>query len=292
MTTSGGLGEAEVGGPTLQHRAEDRRQHRAGHRSTSSNVTKGMVGSNYTQELKTRGLSTPGKLFKLWDYQHRHRRSDRERPDLVLRPVPRERQSSHDSRHVRQRQRRRPGQVHLPEGREPSGRRGWKLAKRLAPPDDAGDAPQQVQHLLGRAASVQGRRLPGLRRRLPAVGSERSHLRRARRLQSAVQRHQFARNRHLHQPLWPASAAGDVDVDGEQQAPPRSRPRHLPEPLGRLGDAGKSDERSRPCRRAVCARLPGQRRHCRPHLSFGQLGPELAGHARLARVGQLRHRRP
>ena len=26
-----------------------------------------MVGNNYTQDLRTRGLSTPGKLFKLWD---------------------------------------------------------------------------------------------------------------------------------------------------------------------------------------------------------------------------------
>jgi hypothetical protein len=32
-----------------------------------SNVTSGMVGTNYTDELRTAGLATPGKLFKLWD---------------------------------------------------------------------------------------------------------------------------------------------------------------------------------------------------------------------------------
>src|SRR5207244_1765210 len=31
-------------------------------------VSSGMVGSNYTQELKDRGLRTPGDLLKLWDF--------------------------------------------------------------------------------------------------------------------------------------------------------------------------------------------------------------------------------
>ncbi len=31
-------------------------------------VTPGMVGSNYTQDLKDRGLATPGAFKKLWDY--------------------------------------------------------------------------------------------------------------------------------------------------------------------------------------------------------------------------------
>src|SRR5262249_26249705 len=34
----------------------------------ASNVTSGMVGDNYTKELQDRGLTTPGKLYKLWDY--------------------------------------------------------------------------------------------------------------------------------------------------------------------------------------------------------------------------------
>ena len=65
-TTSGGLGEAEVGGPSFSIVPKTGGNQFAGS-FYESNVTKGMVGDNYTDELKARGLTTPGKLFKLWD---------------------------------------------------------------------------------------------------------------------------------------------------------------------------------------------------------------------------------
>jgi len=66
-TTSGGLGEAEVGGPTLSIVP------RSGGNSLSgqvylSGVSSGMVGSNYSDTLKNAGLSTPGSLVKQWDF--------------------------------------------------------------------------------------------------------------------------------------------------------------------------------------------------------------------------------
>ena len=66
-TTSGGLGEAEVGGPTLSIVPK------SGGNKVSGAVYltgtgKGMIRSNYTDELKSRGLSTPGKLTKQWDF--------------------------------------------------------------------------------------------------------------------------------------------------------------------------------------------------------------------------------
>jgi hypothetical protein len=66
-TTSGGLGEAEVGGPTLSIVPK------SGGNTTSgqiylSGVTEGMVGSNYSEELRAQGLSTPGQLIKQWDF--------------------------------------------------------------------------------------------------------------------------------------------------------------------------------------------------------------------------------
>jgi len=66
-TTSGGLGEAEVGGPTLSIVP------RSGGNTISgqgylSGVTRGMVGSNYTDELRAAGLATPGELIKQWDF--------------------------------------------------------------------------------------------------------------------------------------------------------------------------------------------------------------------------------
>jgi hypothetical protein len=67
FTTSGGLGEAEVGGPTMNIVPK------TGGNSVRGNLylagaNSAMVGSNYSQKLKDAGLSTPGDLLKLWDY--------------------------------------------------------------------------------------------------------------------------------------------------------------------------------------------------------------------------------
>jgi hypothetical protein len=67
FTTSGGMGEAEVGGPSMSVVP------RTGGNTIKgtfygAGVTGGMVGSNYTDALKTAGLSVPGQLLKLWDY--------------------------------------------------------------------------------------------------------------------------------------------------------------------------------------------------------------------------------
>ena len=66
-TTSGGLGEAEVGGPTLSIVPKSGGNTFAG-QVYLSGVTEGMVGSNYSEELRTQGLSTPGQLIKQWDF--------------------------------------------------------------------------------------------------------------------------------------------------------------------------------------------------------------------------------
>jgi hypothetical protein len=67
LTSSGGLGEAEVGGPSMNVVPK------TGGNSVKgsvylSGVTKGMVGSNYSDDLKARGLSTPGSTTKVWDF--------------------------------------------------------------------------------------------------------------------------------------------------------------------------------------------------------------------------------
>jgi hypothetical protein len=65
-TTSGGLGEAEVGGPSFSivPKTGGNQLHGSFYQS---NVTKGMVGDNYSADLQAAGLATPGKLFQLWD---------------------------------------------------------------------------------------------------------------------------------------------------------------------------------------------------------------------------------
>src|SRR5688572_28157185 len=67
LTASGGLGEAEVGGPTLNILPREGGNTVSGQLYLAQ-VTPGMVGSNYTEELRIRGLTTPGAFEKLWDY--------------------------------------------------------------------------------------------------------------------------------------------------------------------------------------------------------------------------------
>ena len=66
LTSSGGLGEAEVGGPTLSIVPKTGGNTIKGS-LYAAGVSSGMVGSNYSDALKAAGLATPGQLLKLWD---------------------------------------------------------------------------------------------------------------------------------------------------------------------------------------------------------------------------------
>src|SRR5688572_4219281 len=66
FTTSGGLGEAEVGGPTMNIIPKTGGNDVRGSVYVAG-VNRGMVGSNYTDELRLAGLRAPGQLLKLWD---------------------------------------------------------------------------------------------------------------------------------------------------------------------------------------------------------------------------------
>ena len=67
MTTSGGLGESEGGGPSLNVLPKEGGNAVRG-TFFAAGTTSGMVGSNYTQELIDRGLTTPGETRKVWDF--------------------------------------------------------------------------------------------------------------------------------------------------------------------------------------------------------------------------------
>ena len=66
MVSSGGLGEAEVGGPTMNIVPKEGGNTIAGSFYAAA-TSEGMVGSNYSQSLMDRGLTTPGELQQLWD---------------------------------------------------------------------------------------------------------------------------------------------------------------------------------------------------------------------------------
>src|SRR5262245_57775888 len=65
-TNSGGLGEAEVGGPAMNIVPKSGGNQLKG-QIYLSGVPSGFVSSNYSEELRLAGLSTPGKLLKQWD---------------------------------------------------------------------------------------------------------------------------------------------------------------------------------------------------------------------------------
>jgi hypothetical protein len=66
-TTSGGLGETEVGGPSLSIIPRSGGNTIRG-AAYLSGVPKSWVNSNYTPELQALGLTVPGKLLKQWDF--------------------------------------------------------------------------------------------------------------------------------------------------------------------------------------------------------------------------------
>ena len=67
LTASGGMGEAETGGPVLNLVPKEGGNRISG-QLYGSQVTEGMVGSNYTDDLKARGLTTPGGFTSVYDY--------------------------------------------------------------------------------------------------------------------------------------------------------------------------------------------------------------------------------
>jgi hypothetical protein len=67
MITSGGLGEAEGGGPALNIVPKEGGNAVRGS-FFAAGVTEGMIGSNYSDELRSRGLTTPGETRKVWDF--------------------------------------------------------------------------------------------------------------------------------------------------------------------------------------------------------------------------------
>ncbi len=67
MTASGGLGEVEGGGPALN--IVPREGGNAFHGSAYlAGTTSGMIGDNYSDDLRNRGLTVAGKIRKIWDF--------------------------------------------------------------------------------------------------------------------------------------------------------------------------------------------------------------------------------
>ena len=158
LTSSGGMGEAEAGGPTLNIVPKEGGNRISG-QGYFAQVTEGMIGSNYSDELKARGLTTPGSYTKIWDYNLRYRRPDHEGPAVVLPAGPPGGLREHHPRHVREPERRRPDQVVLHARPVAAGRRRGLVPDDRAAPDVATVGAEQDHGVLGRADPVRGRGL-------------------------------------------------------------------------------------------------------------------------------------
>ena len=168
-TTSGGLGEAEVGGPTLSIVPKSGGNTVKG-AVYLSGVSSGMVGTNYNDTLKAAGLSTPGKLLQQWDYTGGVGGPIIKDRLLVLRHAARRRPAPIDSRHLPEPERRRPDEVHLRAGHDEAGAGRRELPAREHPPDGADHAAQQVQLPPGPAVALQRLVVHTGRRRMPFAG--------------------------------------------------------------------------------------------------------------------------
>ena len=288
MTTSGGLGEAEVGGPSFSIVPKTGGNTFKGS-LYASNVTSGMVGNNYTDDLIARGLTTPGALTKLWDYnvgvggpikqdrvwffvQFRDEGSHRTVPGMFrnanMGDPTRWTYVTDTSRPAVQAGSWRNGALRLTV--QPTARNKFNLF-------------WDEQH------PCQGCGLARRRRRLPSIGAERNHLRSTGVFKPVVQRDVRTRSGTYPNPLRPACAASDVDVAGHEPSAARGWYRDLSEPVGWERNARQSGaERLHSCGRAVRERLREQRQHRQPHVSVGHLAGELAGHAHVARVRFVR----
>ncbi len=227
-TTSGGLGEAEVGGPTLSIVPKSGGNIVKG-AVYLSGVSSGMVGSNYSDALKAAGLSTPGKLLQQWDYT-----------GGVGGPIFKDRLWYYGTLRDEGQHRSIPGVFpnlnagdptkfsYSPDTTEAGAGRG-ELPARQHPPDGADHAAQQVQLPPGPAVALQRLGVHVERRRLPRA----DRLGRVRRIAGPRRPDRFglARNGRL-----PAHAGEEqpvhVVVARDQPPAPRSRSRHVSRGMG------------------------------------------------------------
>ena len=87
FTTAGGLGESEVGGPSMNLVP------RQGGNTVSGPFFANWANdsfqtSNYTEEIQAAGLRAPNLMTKIWDINARRRRSHPQRPAVVFRRPP------------------------------------------------------------------------------------------------------------------------------------------------------------------------------------------------------------
>ena len=286
-TTSGGLGEAEVGGPTLSIIPK-----------SGGNTLAGNAYASGTWRRHGRQQLQPGAASgRADDARHaaqavglhvRHGRSDPQGPSVVPRRGPRRRAAPDDSRTS--------FPTSMPATAESSsicpiapsevrGAESWRLyTVRLTL---QATSQGQDQRALGRAARVQRLDVQHQRGRLPPAAGQRQPSRPARTRRPQLD--DVTGDRPVSQRA-PARAAGDVVGDGDEQHAVRSRLRRVSGALRPLREPWQHHATVRARHRAVRGRVHGQWRHSQPHLSLAELVRQLGRAVHVARVGLVRDR--
>ena len=208
LTASGGMGEAEVGRPDAQHSSARGRQP-ALRTAVPGLVTPGMVGSNYTEELRARGLTTPGAFKNSGITTSASAGPSSEDRLWLARPA----SDGGLQEHV-------PGMFANANAGNPNS---WTYAPDRSRPAyqaasfnifalrllHADQRPEQGQRLVGRAEALRRRGVHRRRRGVPSLRTGSNHLRR--RIADAIMLGNGAPRTGAYRNL-PAGAAGPLDV--------------------------------------------------------------------------------
>ena len=288
-TSTGGLGESAVGGPTVSIVP------RSGGNTIQgtgfiANVAEWMVGNNLTQDLIDRGLAQPGDVEKLWDYtlglggpivknrlwfftNLRDQGAYRKIPGMFANKNvgdPTKRTYEADlSRPARSAGSWTVASVRLTGQLTPRNRLGifWDEQKpchggSFAPGIEACREPKD-DYVLG--GSVGSSSPVASATNAPEVAS-----------------YSGGNYLRVQQATWSST--------GLEPSPARGGIRHLPQPLGRRGNPGQPDARHRAGGGAVHRRLRGQRRHRGADVSVAELGDQHSEGVQLEGVGVVCHR--
>ena len=294
MTTSGGLGEAEGGGPALNIVPKEGGNSVRGS-FYAAGVTEGMIGSNYTDELRTRGLTTPGETRKVWDFNLG-----------VGGPIKSDRVWFFGTFRDEGSERSVPGMFANANAGDPTK---WTyVADRTRPAVNAASYRMMSMRVTAQVTPrnkvaifwdeqkpCEGGAAAGFSGNACRTSTERSRLWRIDGRADAVGvSHARAGDRGLSR-LRQSRLSGQVDGARLQQAAARSRLRLLPQPMGRQRSARPRRDEPDPRRGAVRDRLRGQRQHSGADLSLGQLVVEhqlefAVDRRRVARDRQPQHK--
>ena len=289
ITNSGGLGEMEVGGPSLNVVPKTGGNSVKGS-AYLSGVPKGWVASNYSDTLRDAGLSTPGALLKQWDFDAG-----------VGGPVKKDKLWYFVTARDEGQHRSIPGIypnlnagdpttfLYVPDTtRQTRGAESWQVATiRLtwqATPRNKFNGYWNEQ--LPCNGAVYSNDVDGCRQQ-PASGATIGALSFGG-LTGTTSPEIGGLPAHDRGPL----PAVHLDVAGDQSDPRRDRFWEHARALGSTGYAGEPDAEPGPCHGAVCGGLRRQRRHCRPHLPLGKLVEQLGRRAQLAGIAVARHGSP